>query len=225
MIITTDKVFENLLELNQIAAIELIKTYFNESGKVTYLIIPQKRGSKTRISEQELRSTMTTLFGTNNYLNLTYSIETPTEYSYSFKGANSRSASTDLSFYEGSKKILNIELKAHNPSQASINKDIEKLVTEDCLGAWCHIFENEDSGTVNTMINKLKLALSKFGTPKRPIYFSFLVLKTRKLITRKGKDNDLLNFQPDRILDLVYADHKISSVINSDIRDWHLNHY
>ena len=223
--IPTDIVFENLLELNQIAANELIKAYHNLSGKKTFLVIPQKRNTKTRVSEQELRSTMTTLFGTNNNLHLTYSIETPTGGIYSFKGVNSRSASTDLSFYDGSQRILNIELKAHNSSQASIDKDIQKLVAEDCLGAWCHIFENEDSGTINSMIKKIKLALSKHGTPKHPIYFSFLVLKTRKLITRKGKDSDLLNFQPDSILDLVYSDHKISSTLNSSIRDWHLNHY
>jgi hypothetical protein len=223
--IPTDKVFENLLELNQIAADELIKAYHKLGGQQTFLVIPQKRNTLTRVSEQELRSSMTTLFGTNNYLNLTYSIETPTTELYSFKGVNSRSASTDLSFYDGTQRILNIELKAHNPSQESIDKDIQKLVTEDCLGAWCHIFENEDSGTINSMIKKIKLALSKYGTPKHPIYFSFLVLKTRKLITRKGKDSDLLNFKPDTILDLVYSDHKISMHMNNSLRDWHINHY
>lgn len=222
---TTDQIFENLLEFNQIAANELIKTYHNLAGKETFLVIPQKRNGKIRVSEQELRNTMTTLFGKNNYLNLTYSLETPTDLTYNPSGGSCRSASTDLSFYEDKTKILNIELKAHNPSQPCIDKDIQKLVTEDCLGAWCHIFENDDSGTINSMINKLKLALLKFGPPKHPIYFSFLVLNTRKLITRKGKDSDLLNFEPDIILDLVYSDHKISSTMNSDIRDWHLNHY
>lgn len=226
---TTDQIFENLLELNQISAYELIKTYFKEDGKKTSLVFPTKRDGKVRFSEQELRFTMTNLFDTNNYLKLTYSVETPTEKDYSFKGAGRRSASSDLTFYENNVKILNIEHKAHNPGQDTINKDIEKLVNEEYLGAWCHIFRNENSGTLNSIFNKLKIAFKKHGAPKKPIYFSFLILQTGshtgKLISRKGHDSDLDNFSPDQIFNLKYADHKILPDINTKIGDWQINRY
>lgn len=222
---TTYQIFENLLELNQISANELIKTYFNETGKKTSLVFPKKRDGTVRFSEQELRFTMINLFDTNNYLNLTYSVETPTDKDYSFKGTGRRSASSDLSFYENKVKILNIEHKAHNPSQDSIDKDIDKLVNEECYGAWCHIFRGEDSGTLNSIFNKLKGAFNKYGVPKKPLFFSFLILEKRKLITRKGQDSDLLNFSPDQIFDLKYVDHKNLPDFNTKIGTWQINRY
>ena len=222
---TTYEIFENLLELNQIAADELIRTYFYEPGKRTSLAFSKTRKGVIRVSEQELRFAMTSLFDTNNYAKLTYTVETPTEKDYSFRGAGRRSGSSDLSFYEDNLRILNIEHKAHASSQESIDKDIEKLVNEECHGAWCHIFKNEDSGTLESVFNKLKKALKKHGCPKKPIYFSFLILGTRKLITRKGLDSDLHDFDPDQIFNLQYADHQNPSVINKQIGNWQINHY
>ena len=222
---TTDQIFENLLELNQMAASELIKTYFNESGKKNSLGFSKTRNGVVRVSEQELRFAMTNLFDTNNYAKLTYTVETPTEKDYSFRGAGRRSGSSDLSFYEDNLRILNIEHKAHNSSQVNFDKDIEKLVNEECHGAWCHILKNEDSGTLKSIFNKLKIALKKHGCPKKPLYFSFLILKTRKLITRKGLDSDLPDFDPDQIFNLRYADHHNIPVINKQIGDWQINRY
>jgi len=222
---TTYEIFETLLELNQISADELIKTYFKENGKRTSLIFPKKRDGKIRFSEQELRFTMINLFDTNNYLKLTYSVETPTDKDYSFKGFGRRSASSDLSFYDNDEKILNIEHKAHSPNPDSVDKDIEKLVKEECYGAWCHVYKNEDSGTLSNLFNKFKSSFDKYGAPKKPLYFSFLILEQRKLITRKGQDSDLLYFSPDQIFNLKYADHKTLPDINTKIGDWQINHY
>lgn len=226
---TTCEIFENLLKLNQIAAKELICTYFKKSGKQTSLVFPISRNGVVRVSEQELRFAMTNLFEKNNNSKLTFSVETPTEKLYTFKGTEKRSGSSDLSFYESDVKILNIELKANNPSQESIDKDIEKLVKEECYGAWCHIFKNEDRGTLNSVFNKLKIALKKKGDPEKPLYFSFLILNaapmTGKLISRKGLDSDLTNFSPDFLFDLKYSQHKNLTEINKQFGDWQINHY
>jgi hypothetical protein len=220
----TYQIFEFLLELNQEAANELIKTYHDLGNKSTRLIFP-KINSKFRVSEQELRMAMISLLRQFQLPELHYTIETPTDDKYCFKGTNKRSGSSDLSFYEGNKKILNVEFKSKNPSQKDIDKDIDKLVTENCYGAWCHIFENEDSGTLKSMFQKLKLALYRFNAPKKPLYFSFLVLKKRILISRKGLDSDLLGFNPDCIFDLQYSEYKNLPNINTQIRDWRINKF
>lgn len=222
---TTSEIFEYLLELNQLAAKELIKTYHDEIGKETFLIFPRKRDREIRVSEQELRVAMTSLFGSYNYKKLAFSVETPTDKVYSFKGNKSRSGSTDLTFYEAEKKILNVELKAHNTTQQTIDKDIEKLVSEDCNGAWCHIFLNEDSGTIQSIFDKLQIALNKVSAPIKPLFFSFIILKQRKLITRKGKDDDLQLFHPGKIFDLKYSDHGKFTSLNNKKGDWQINYY
>jgi len=205
--ITTYSLFEYLLELNQEAAKELTKTYFNLGKKKTLLIFPEKRDKTLRISEHELRFVFTNLHGQFYHPHLNYAIEAPTSGIYSFSGKSKRSGSTDLSFYEGNSKVLNVELKANNPTQAVIEKDIEKLVKEDIYGAWCHIFENEDRGTLKSIFKKQEKAFVKYGNPKKPLYFSFLIIKTKTLITRKGIDGDEKNFHPNTIFSLKYDDY------------------
>ena len=119
-----------------------------------------------------------------------YSVETPTSKEYSFSGKGKRSAASDLSFYHNEKKVLNIELKAHNPEQKAIDKDIEKLVGENCNGAWIHILKNEDSGTIKTLFEKFEKAFHKYGCSKKPISFHILILETQTLLSRKGKENE-----------------------------------
>lgn len=225
MPMTTDQIFGNLFELNQLAAEELTRTYFNESDKRTSLVFSKTRNGVVRVSEQELRFALTSLFDTNKNAELTYTVETPTENDYSFSGAGRRSGSSDLSFYKNNIKVLNIEFKGHNSIQKSIDKDIEKLVNENCHGAWCHIFKNEDSGTLASVFNKLKIALKKHGVPKKPLYFSFLILEKRKLITRKGMDTDLPDFDPDQIFNLQYSDHYNLPVINPNTGYWQINYF
>jgi len=231
--IDTYRIFEYLLELNQISALELINTHFNEAGKQTFLVFPRKRNDEIRVSEQELRFVMTHLISQCNYLNLTYAIEVPTEEKYAFNGSNKRSASTDIALYNGSSKVLNIELKANNPTQASVDKDIEKLTNENIHGAWCHILENEDSGTIKSIFKKIENAFNKayekYEKPsKKPLFFSFLILNKRILISRKGNDGEEMNYLSNSIFFLDYKKFKDfidGTSINGSINGWQLNKY
>jgi len=200
-----DKNFEFLLELAQESTKELLKIYHKKGDRYTSLIFPNKRDGNLRISEQELRFVLTAINDKifNNYYS--FSVETPTEIEYTFSGIKKRSASTDLTFYLHNKKVINIELKAHNPSIKSITKDIEKLVTEPFNGAWIHILENEDSGTIKTIFKKFRQSIKMFQPPKHPISFHILILKTGTLISRKGKDNDLVKTNLCDVFNIDYS--------------------
>ena len=127
---------------------ELLKIYFdNTVDRKTKLIFPKIRKEEKRISEQEMRFTFLNLHEKDTSSNLTYSVETPTDKLYSFTGKGKRRASTDVTFYQNNGKVLNMEFKAHNAKQDSISKDIEKLVRENCDGAWIQILKNENNDT------------------------------------------------------------------------------
>jgi len=184
---------EYLLELVQKTSRELLKIYFEKPNRETLLKFPKYKNGITRISEQELRFTLTNLQEQSSYPGLYYSVETPTKEDYSFSEKGKRSASSDLSFYYNEKKVLNVELKAFNSVQKAIDKDIEKLVRENCNGAWIHIFKNEKSGTVKTLFKKFEKAFSKNNHSDEPISFHILILETQTLLSRKGKENDNYN--------------------------------
>ena len=181
---------EYLLELVQETSRELLKIYYDKPDRRTLLKFPQYRNLDKRISEQELRFTLTNIHGQFGHPGLDYSVETPTEKEYSFSGKDRRSGASDLSFYHNNEKVLNVELKAHNPDQKAIDKDIEKLVHENCNGAWIHIFKNEDSGTVKALFEKFEKAFNKFPISQKPISFHILILETKTLLSRKGKENE-----------------------------------
>jgi len=188
--------FNYLLELNQEAGIELIKAFNNSSNKKTHLIFPSIRNTlnRKRVSEQELRFAFTSLHDYNrlNYLDLNYAIEVPTTKQYQFKGlVNQRSAATDMAFFEHSERKLNIEFKAHNPDQNSFDKDLLKLVNEELPGAWCHLLENENTGTIKSVLNKISnglinatqsISVSKGNNTAFSLYISILILKKNLLI-------------------------------------------
>ncbi len=195
-----DRIFEFLLELTQESAMELIKIYRQRSDTTTQMVIPKFRNGKLRISEQEFRFTLTNMFEKFPLSGLSYSVETPTEGLYSFSKKGERSASSDLSFYYGGKKVLNIEFKSHNPSYYSIEKDIEKLIKEPNCGAWLHIFENENSKTIERLFDKFCLSLKNLKSEiKYPISFHILILKPEILISRKGQDDDIQSFNPGNL--------------------------
>ena len=182
----TETIHNYILELIKETSIELLKINLdNPSDRKTRLKFPKYRNGKKRISEQELRFVMTHLLSSDFY----YSIETPTLEKYSFSEGGERSAATDLSVYHNDLKILNIELKAHNPGQKSIDKDIEKLVREDCDGAWVHLLVSERSNSVEALFKKFIKAFENKHS-KRPISFHILILDTMTLLSRKGKINE-----------------------------------
>lgn len=129
----------------------------NPRGLSPRLIIPQKRSGDIRISEQEARILYCGILNTLNYY---YSVETPTKEVYQQTGVKPISASSDISLYfeneEKFDKVMNIEFKAHIPSQEQIRKDIEKLIREKIPGNWFHSLKNIDSRTIPVLFEKMK---------------------------------------------------------------------
>lgn len=154
---------------------------------VPRLIMPGLRDGSARISEQESRVLFCSVLDkTYGYF---YSIETPTKEKYQFSGKNPLSARSDLSIwrFDGNfNKIANVELKAHNPAQDSINKDIEKLVREKVIGNWFHTLKNIDNKTIPALFDKFKSSFSGFKSEDVacPIVFSFCVLDLKLAIMK-----------------------------------------
>jgi hypothetical protein len=221
------EVFDFLFDLNIRAASELINI-LKEQSDSCHLIFPKKRNENNpsketkRISEQELRFAMTSLFIPKKNVVEKFAVEVPTEKTYNFNGSgNKRSASTDLAFYCGNVKIINIELKANQPIHSAVKKDIEKLLTENELGAWCHIFENEDAGTVKNILEKINSALRSYPSNKS-LYFSFLILKTKTLLSCILEKGCILEINYKDYKGLPSGSHKI---LNSKSIEWQIDKF
>ena len=181
-----NNLFNSVLEINKATAKDLCRIYnaasmSNSADKSSRFIFPKyrkdysKTSSKTelRISEQEARLVYCFNLNNNKYRYL-YSIETPTDKLYNFarkkrtgnndeSNRGGRSALSDLSIYDSSldNKLVNVEFKAHNPTQESYDKDIEKLILEGVCGNWFHLLKNTDNGTIKSLNSKFKSALNK----------------------------------------------------------------
>ncbi len=118
---------------------------FTQGDNGSRLIFPHYstvyRDGETRISEQELRFVFIEQFNAycaGNNLKLFYSVETPTEYKYTFtdknnphKDENGQSAMVDLSIHdEKLERIALVEFKALNPDEFCYEKDFCKLKAE-----------------------------------------------------------------------------------------------
>ena len=138
----TTKTFEVLKNVyaNQIEGHE-----FTQGANGSRLIFPHYstvyRDGETRISEQELRFVFIEQFNAycvENNLMLFYSVETPTEYKYTFTDKNNphkdedgQSAMFDLCIHnEKLERIALIEFKALNPDKFCYKKDFCKLDSE-----------------------------------------------------------------------------------------------
>jgi hypothetical protein len=170
---------------------ELIRIYHNNPIRKTCLRIPLKRDETKRISEQEMRFVLTSMLERYHYPEIQYSVETPTEETYKFSGNKELSASSDMSLYYKDEKLLNIELKGNMPTQSAVDKDVEKLCREKHDGAWLHVFENEDRGTIKNLLEKFKIAFNKYSRSGNSISFHILVLKTKTLLSHVANDVQL----------------------------------
>ena len=118
---------------------------FTQGDNGSRLIFPHYstvyRDGETRISEQELRFVFIEQFNAycvENNLMLFYSVETPTEYKYTFTDKNNphkdedgQSAMFDLCIHnEKLERIALVEFKALNPDEFCYNKDFCKLDAE-----------------------------------------------------------------------------------------------
>lgn len=118
-----------------------------------------------------------------------YSVETPTDCTYSFTGKSEESAQTDLTLWDskGKEKLYNVEFKANNPEQASIDKDIEKLVCEKPKGVWFHLFQNSDRGTFRSLGKKFTEALLRKEAKARTEEILFVICVMEKGIAMEGR--------------------------------------
>lgn len=141
------------------------------------VIVGEEPCAVNRISEQESRVFFCNVLNDTNYY---YSIETPTERNYDFRNLKKTAGSTfsecagggisarnDLSIYRQNQaipgrsdlqRIVNVELKAHNPDWTTIYKDIVKLSLDSAegiiIGNWFHTLKNIDSGTIPALFEK-----------------------------------------------------------------------
>ena len=192
------------------------------------MIFPQKENNgekEIRISEQELRFQFVEEFVKRSKAGYFYSVETPTESKYSFgkkfcdirvDEIDGQSALSDMMIYKREdgkyQRNLNIEFKHANVELAHIAKDILKLVNESQNGAFIHLLDNTDSGTLcndtprkdcednditgTGVLNKLEQSFGKFvsnwkGEKNKQITIVIMSLKQRVLIYRTIPKPDL----------------------------------
>ncbi len=160
----------------------------------SFIIFPKKSNTKDntnnldRISEQELRFIFVEQFNKSidaKRNKLFYSIETPTEKLYDFKGneprvvgqaehkdtGTGRSANIDLVIFQKDDKHINriaiIEFKALNPSKKDYEKDILKLQNESVkLKYFIQIIKNCDDDTIKNIKEKIGIDRMKFANIK-----------------------------------------------------------
>lgn len=177
----------NIVDISKKVLARLFEMDYEKRGENSseQLIFPQKvqaKGTKLkdRISEQELRLLFIEEFKKENE-DLFYSIETPTVEKYKFGKTyeeiiqnidiHKTSASLDMCVFERIQdkyeRILNIEFKHKNASIKKIGKDILKLMREKQDGAFIHLLENTNRGTLcnaneTGVFNKLYKSFSDF---------------------------------------------------------------
>ncbi len=135
------------------------------SEQLVFPIKNQKKGTVIRKSEQELRLLFLEALR-DDYTSISYSIETPTTKKYKFgeshaeivananiQTTDGQSALIDLCIHEITDtnkydRTVNIEFKHKNCGLPKISKDILKLMKEPINGAFIHLLDNTDSGTL-----------------------------------------------------------------------------
>lgn len=154
-----------------------------------HLIFPKTRQEEVRVSEQESKILICRYLDNTPLL---HSVETPTLETYVQKGKTGQSARTDVTLYDGPngepRRLLNIELKAHNCTVESIRKDLEKLIREDTDGVWFHTLERADRGTFASLLPKFEAAFqtlrTHYASSKHDYVFAFCTLSPNYLLSR-----------------------------------------
>ncbi|HEY4784610.1 MAG TPA: hypothetical protein VIH57_01115 [Bacteroidales bacterium] len=204
------------------------------------LIFPKKiqaKGTKliNRISEQELRLLFIEEFK-KLYVELFYSIETPTVYKFNFRKSyetiktdyKRQSALLDMCIFERSanvyNRILNIEFKHKNLDIKKLGKDILKLMQEKNDGAFILLLDNTNKGTFcnaneTGVFNKLYKSFSGFqinwNNKQKSIQMIILSLKQEKLIYRTINKTDLINLK-----DIFFLKNDIGNINDINGNGW-----
>ncbi|NCC96552.1 MAG: hypothetical protein EOM02_06880 [Synergistales bacterium] len=174
-------------------------------GQQPSLRFPSYRDGRERVSEQESKILLAHQFLTKG---TPFSIEVPTASIHSFSGQKELSARFDMATYGETESFdWVIELKAHNPEPSSIKKDFEKMVLAGCNCLWFHTLKNENSGTLPSLLGKMKVAFEEVCRSRDNMnqsvesrwIMAFVVLEKRSLymtsFTRKElRQHDLSPF-------------------------------
>ena len=208
-----DERLRSLRDLNRAVALDLWMIHDNDL-RGPRLMLPARRDASERISEQESKIVFCHRLERSDWL---YSIETPTSETYRQTGSQSLSARTDVSLYgarDTGSKLVNIELKAHNPPLENFRKDLEKLLREGLDGVWFHTLKSANRGTLPSIFRKMRESFRRLEDhvvgPDRTMLFAFCVLdpSRRRLLqadlTISGPVEDTIAridgwFQPDSL--------------------------
>lgn len=151
-----------------------------------------------RISEQEIRFIFTSELENETKFEGYYSVETPTQYKYRFKGevepcvdvankeTNYSSASVDVCVYDQKLTRVNlIEFKAYNVERFDIQKDLLKLMIESndvCF--FVHILKTKNNGTLYSLKkDKYQGVIDKYIASISSIYKKYeKYINTKKII-------------------------------------------
>jgi hypothetical protein len=212
----------DVIEISRTVLKRLSKMDYEKAGGTSceQLIFPQivqAKGTKLkdRISEQELRLLFIEEFKKANN-DFFYSIETPTQKKYKFGkkykdikiDKNGQSASLDMCVFKRNssnyERILNIEFKHKSTGIKNIAKDILKLLSEEQDGAFIHLLDNTNRGTLcnknetgvfNKFYNSFKDFKKYWRNENKSIQLIILSLKEKVLINRVIKKSDLINLK------------------------------
>jgi len=138
------------------------------------------------------------------------------------------SARFDISLYERINdkfdRVADIEFKSHNASKENIFKDLHKLVKENNIGAWFHVLQNCDRGTIKSLFDKFAFSLDYLINtgdynlaPKRQIFFVFLVVDRKLMISRTLNPDQLVD--PQIHLEIDY-DSMLTAQNNQTVNGW-----
>jgi hypothetical protein len=172
-----------------IKLINLNNVYNSDKRSNETLLFPKYRSKsrdKIRISEQESKI----LFANHFLINkIDFSIEVPTMNGFCFSGKTEISARFDLATYKSDRHDefeWVIELKAHNPKDTSIQKDLEKMLASNCNCVWFHTLKNENKTTIALILKKFRNSFEVLS--KKPnlessakLLLFFVVIDQKKL--------------------------------------------
>ncbi|MGA1839115.1 MAG: hypothetical protein ACMUIU_00680 [bacterium] len=158
MINTCRDIAKKLVNLNNVRNSEIVS--------FDTLLFPKYRSNSNanfRISEQESKILFANHFLINKKF---FSVEVPTMSTHSFSGKTKISARFDLVTYKSNEaKEFDwiIELKAHNPKDTSIQKDLEKMLASNCKCLWFHTLKNEDKATIPSILKKFNISFNNLS--------------------------------------------------------------
>ncbi len=150
------------------------------------LIFPNYRDGTLRACEQEAKVIFLYKALRDNKYRL--SVETPTSITHSFEGVGKRSAPFDVSLFRG-ELAIHIEFKADNCRLKHIQKDLDKLASEQKMSGWFHTLGSADSGTLPTLARKFKDSITTLSAKiesgqRRDCLFAFYIIKKNVLLLR-----------------------------------------